>query len=234
MRRFALSALAAMSMLLCLATIALWIRSYWYRDITSFGPAGGNCHLVQSLLGRIHVLSNLDGGCTGGFSYSGPDRLSPQAIWNGGMSGYPAQLQWHAGFIWQRYSIWHYDTIGRYAGTFRSNHRLIVIPFWCPAIIFAIPPLSWRSLRMRPRRPTPGICPKCGYDMRATPHRCPECGYQAEDAARDDDHRDSAHDGPAAPAAIASSSSISGSTSSGRSGGESSDTSASRLPISVN
>jgi hypothetical protein len=229
-KRFVRISFAGLSLLLCLATLALWLRSYWYRDILSFGRAGGNCHLVQSLQGRIHILSNLNGGCSGGFSYLGPDRLSPQALWHGGMSGYPPQPQRHAGFIWQHYSRFpdFADSDAPYRRPpLQSNHRLIVIPYWCPAILFATPPALWlvrRSHGRRRQRITAGLCPDCGYDLRATLHRCPECGYHDDD---------SAHEGPAA-APTASSSSISGSTSSGRSGGVRSDTSANRRPSSVN
>src|SRR3954471_12281302 len=117
-----------MSLLLCIATAWLWWRSYTVRHIIGFGRAGGNCHTVQSLLGRVHILSKLDGGCEGGLSHSS-DRLVSSGMWSGGMSSYPPQPEWHCGFIFQTYMRSSmFFTEGMTPITLHM--RLIVVPYW--------------------------------------------------------------------------------------------------------
>lgn len=173
MTRRLLNLLTILSLVLCTAAVAMWVRSYFVRNIVTFGRAGGNGHVAQSILGNIHVLSNLDGGYGGGASRSA-DRLASAAIWNGGMSGYPPAVESKLGFVWQHYTLYHFVRTSP-AQTLVSRHRLVVVPWWAVVLVFAAPPgVRWA---LHPLRPRPaGTCRRCGYDLRATPDRCPECG----------------------------------------------------------
>ena len=57
---------------------------------------------------------------------------------------------------------------------------VVAIPYWLIGAVAFVWPLR-RALRQHRLdvahgRIAQGLCPACGYDLRATPGRCPECG----------------------------------------------------------
>jgi hypothetical protein len=74
----------------------------------------------------------------------------------------------------------HYGCLGF---SFVRTHRTYT-PSWevrAPVWFFAVataaaPVLGWRKRVRQRRRRAEGLCPSCGYDLRATPECCPECG----------------------------------------------------------
>jgi hypothetical protein len=62
-----------------------------------------------------------------------------------------------------------------------SLRRLLLVPWPAIVILFGFAPIWYvsRALLKRSRRKkriSQGLCPKCGYDLRATHTKCPECG----------------------------------------------------------
>jgi hypothetical protein len=57
-------------------------------------------------------------------------------------------------------------------------HR-VVFPLWFVALCSCALPARWLFVSRRRRvRRAAGLCPTCGYDLRASPSRCPECGTE--------------------------------------------------------
>jgi hypothetical protein len=56
------------------------------------------------------------------------------------------------------------------------------IPYWMIVLamlaFLAISIGWWRRERKRRQLQQAGMCPRCGYDLRATPDRCSECGSE--------------------------------------------------------
>jgi hypothetical protein len=53
---------------------------------------------------------------------------------------------------------------------------LVGMPFYLVPTLIIIWSVRKLVARKRRGRIARGLCPSCGYDLRATPERCPECG----------------------------------------------------------
>ena len=63
------------------------------------------------------------------------------------------------------------------APSWSGRARSLTVPYWALVLVFsALPTIALLRLVQRSRRSRAGLCPACGYDLRATPDRCPECG----------------------------------------------------------
>jgi hypothetical protein len=158
-----LNLVSLVSLLLCVAMVALWVRSYRAVDTVTWSRGG----LLEAFTmpGRLYL------------------RHSSGAWSNGGGVGHTARPVDAADrdYRWKAYVEWHALGVGyRYlpplvAGAPRSHE--ITVPLWyllAPALL--APALAAARIRRARQRRVAGLCPRCGYDLRATPGKCPECG----------------------------------------------------------
>jgi hypothetical protein len=155
--------LAVLSLVLCVATVVLWVRSYYHTDMVSriwpyWGVSvdtgkGGVCIvLCRQSFEPNHIIPELAGTH---WWTSAPSDVRP--AWQRGGFAY-----YHFLKIWGRYSYDQWDFAG---------------PYWLPTAVGAILPLyALRRLRKRIRQKI-GHCLSCGYNLTGNVSGvCPECG----------------------------------------------------------
>ena len=140
-----------MSLVLLVFLPAAWIRSHFSLDYLSFPVAGR------------HLQIGWATGCV--FGWMGKTNSEPL------VNSYPPV---EVSGLFAGDPQFHH--IGRFAYLHSTGGFGVFAPFWFAMFIAAILPAAWLRSRRRRGSPDPGICPACGYDLRATPDRCPECG----------------------------------------------------------
>jgi hypothetical protein len=174
-KRRLLNLAAAVSLVLCVATIVLWLRSYWYQSYAAVASRAASAMVgAQTSSGELLFIVN---------AYPVPFALAYPFSW-GEM---PADRQTSRSSNWVGSGYYSYEALG-FGVSFPSRavpktglrRYVAAVPLWIVAGIFAVTPIM-RALRTH-RDVVPGVCATCGYDLRATPQRCPECGTPATQA----------------------------------------------------
>jgi hypothetical protein len=200
MKRALFNLAVVVSLPLCMATVALWVRSWRYevahashagaiRVYRAEGLTAARRHrfFVMSTVGRVYLSYyqqwrgdgrselNLSGPSTPfaeRFTLSSRVDWLPGAVWTS-LDGAPRMFG--IGSIYTFTKSWQPHWIAEERGT------CIWFPHAIAVLMFAILPITrgsvaiLRATRHRRRR-SEGNCPLCNYDLRATPERCPECG----------------------------------------------------------
>jgi len=163
MARRLLNLLTALSLVLCVAVIALWMRSHWRSDriayvaptwTVSLGSKSGSMRL--SFATTTATTSKVGWRVT-----SAP--FDPDAV---ELDGSP-------------YEAFGYTDYTFSARGDTARIRLLRMPHWSATLQLLLLPfgvvIRMRRSSSRIRR---GLCSACGCDLRATRDRCPECAAE--------------------------------------------------------
>jgi hypothetical protein len=187
---------SVLSLLLCVTTCVIWVRSYWQWDLLSnewskAAPETGY-HGVR-LISDAGVL-----GAEWDDVSPNPEDLKgirdAKATRNSDGWNHETWTDVRRWYFHDPASHWLGIPIGHESGHplmrgFRlggpsedvyETNRAWWTPHWLLAAATAILPVVVGYLRLRTirrdRRVRAGMCVTCGYDLRASLHRCPECG----------------------------------------------------------
>ena len=153
------------SLVLCLATCALWLRSYRNCDVLVRQHSHADRWCITSEFGALV------------FERETEATPSPKAGWSYFVCSLPRR--WpvqpsRAGFDLYRSSNRHYVHAPP------TPLAGVVVAHWAFLALFMVFPLiqlrRWRRQAVRRRRVRENLCPSCGYDLRTGHERCPECG----------------------------------------------------------
>jgi hypothetical protein len=188
--------LTTISLTLCLVTVAFWIRS-WHKG-QSIERVDPHRRIVVTSMYGVVQLTRWDGTFQSPF-FSGNAFSSPPPgawrkwmYWHGRNVGDTGPTDWayepaFSGFNhwWQEAGFDAFDHQHKPLRNAIALHdwlqpwwsgrvRSVAVPYWAIAVAFCmLPGMLILRFMGRTQRSRAGLCPACGYDLRATPHHCP-------------------------------------------------------------
>lgn len=174
MRRRLLFWLSAISLLLCVTTLALWVRAGLQNTASIVGIGRGHNAVEMELDGRCCRLSL--------WHYQRPLTTMVPGVAFIRTQGFG----WFVGKIWERsveglgFKAASVEVDYEFSTAVEMTQSYLQAPTWFVAILTTLLP-AWVAVHLRSRirrehARRHGLCPECGYDLRATLDRCPECG----------------------------------------------------------
>ena len=155
---------SALSLVLCVATAAVWVRSYWIQHTVAVNQTKDSWGVSVNFgrIGLFHVfhigLAENDPGVIHTAEFAVPPRSD-----NG--SETDSAIYFYCNY-------WGFG--GEKSDGGPTCWHVFWLLVWFIVLLTAIPPGAWLLIHRTKRDGTPCRC--CGYDLRATPERCPECG----------------------------------------------------------
>jgi hypothetical protein len=176
-KRHLFNALAAVSMVLCVAILAIWLCGGWVDNSGRFKPLPGRWEFTSDGhrgFMQIVLLHHSNTRIVGPIIPSGSS-----AVWDAWERRFPPKVRV------QNYADYGFGfEYGPLVAVDATHHAMefgtrtwVMLPFGFVAALFGTLPIVALFISLRRRSSVrQGMCAACGYDLRATPERCPECG----------------------------------------------------------
>jgi hypothetical protein len=168
---------SVLSLLLCVATAALWARSQWRGDEVGWVSRGRSPSRGEQL--ALEVFSEC-GQIDLNYQWYEERLILSTTVHDWPAVGMTNRTPYRKTMAPFRGRYAHLTRFGfRYGQIVRPDlvSRGLVVPHWFVLVVTAVFPSWWITLWRRRRfQRRPGRCLACGYDLCATPQRCPECG----------------------------------------------------------